>query len=311
MHGRLKVRTTEEQKEAKKREQQEKLKIYLGATNKIFSKREHGEYDEEGLELTGRLLEQNPDFYTLWNYRREILLFLKPTKNQEELKALTLVELGLTQNCLRVNPKSYGAWHHRFWVMEFDPDADWKKELKLCGYFLSKDERNFHCWDYRRLVVKKCGVAPDEELTYSTELIEANFSNYSAWHYRSTLLPIVYPDHSKASLKEDILLKELDIVQNAAFTDPSDQSVWFYHRWLLGRSKFPLQILNITALKPKKSIAVLFSEPIKIHSECLKLQVNELSLDVTWNAISSLTSGSSIWICNLPCDIDLEDGKSK
>ncbi|GBO40565.1 Geranylgeranyl transferase type-2 subunit alpha, partial [Araneus ventricosus] len=160
---------------------------------------------------------------------------MSPCRTEEDMKKLCLIELDLTQNCLKVNPKSYSAWHHRFWTMEFHPEGDWKRELKLCNFFLSLDERNFHCWDYRRLVSKKCNVSPEEELDYSTTLIETNFSNYSAWHYRSTLLPIVHYDASKGSIKEDVLLKEFDLIQNAAFTDPDDQSVWFYHRWLLGR----------------------------------------------------------------------------
>lgn len=29
-------------------------------------------------------------------------------------------------------------------------------------------------------------------------------------------------------------LQEFDLVQNAMYTDPRDQSVWIYHRWLIG-----------------------------------------------------------------------------
>jgi len=31
------------------------------------------QYDEESLKLVAKLLEQNPELYTVWNYRREAL----------------------------------------------------------------------------------------------------------------------------------------------------------------------------------------------------------------------------------------------
>lgn len=104
---------------------------------------------------------------------------------------------------------------------------DYQHELALCKEFLRQDQRNFHCWNYRRFVVETCGVAAEDELQYSAEKIQENFSNYSAFHHRSLFLK-----RSGQSVRA-ALANELTIVENAIFTEPDDQSAWWYHQFLL------------------------------------------------------------------------------
>ena len=70
-------------------------------------------------------------------------------------------------------------------------------ELELCGRLLDVDERNFHCWNHRMHVMglmrswQKDQPQPIDlgslDLKLSTDLINRNFSNYSAWHLRTLL----------------------------------------------------------------------------------------------------------------------------
>lgn len=107
-----------------------------------------------------------------------------------------------------------------------------------------------HCWDYRRLIINKIGISLADELNFSTEIININFSNYSSWHYRSTLL----------KLDEESLAKELKLIQNAVFTDPADSSAWFYLRWVLSNPNVKTE--------HKKELLIALEQLSELEPDC-------------------------------------------
>ncbi|XP_062916177.1 geranylgeranyl transferase type-2 subunit alpha isoform X2 [Mobula hypostoma] len=303
LHGRVKVKSSAEQQEAQRVERSRKLEAYRKATEAMQRKRTAQQYDQEALELTGQILSTNPDLATFWNIRREIFLHMEQEKSEEELKDLYRAELTFLESCLRVNPKSYGTWHHRCWVVDRQPGTDWGRELELCAQCLQQDERNFHCWDYRRFVALRGAVPPDQELDFTHKLIGSNFSNYSSWHYRSTLLPLVHPHpQARGQVAEDALLREYELVQNAFFTDPNDQSAWFYHRWLLGRAERPESIICLYADFIEQRLVVVFSRPINVAVEDsrLSLRVDNRPVMASWSPADGHSNYSPVWMCELP-----------
>ncbi len=56
----------------------EKSVSYKSLVELILEKRQKKDYSTDSLELLGKMLKLNPDFYSLWNFRREILLHLLP-----------------------------------------------------------------------------------------------------------------------------------------------------------------------------------------------------------------------------------------
>lgn len=79
--------TSEEKKAELARERAAFVKLYNETQTRIFAKRHAGkasfrsdstgELDDELLGLAQTLLEKNPDVYTFWNIRREVLLAKK------------------------------------------------------------------------------------------------------------------------------------------------------------------------------------------------------------------------------------------
>lgn len=104
---------------------------------------------------------------------------------------------------------------------------------------LALDSRNFMGWGYRRTVIagleRLSGKSMAEaEFAYTTRMIHTNLSNFSAWHNRSQLIPKLLKERG-AGLEErrTMLDEELEQITTALYTDPYDQSLWFYHQYLM------------------------------------------------------------------------------
>ena len=139
VHGQVKVRTSAEQKAARERERAEKLRIYVSEYENILANRQSTDLLNL-LKQTENILSENPDCFTLWNIRREILLKLEGDQQKEYLQK----ELHVTQKCLQSNPKSYSCWYQRQWILKelkakFELDL-YQDELKLCKKYLGSYE---------------------------------------------------------------------------------------------------------------------------------------------------------------------------
>lgn len=221
----------------------------------IFEQIAERQYTLEVFELTSKLLTKNPEYYTIWNVRRRLLihgLFYKPsgssspsTESPSTSQTATItassgdsssstsnLPTALTETPLNpasqtpgksgttldlINgdldfifplmiqfPKCYWIWNYRQWLLEegnkrLEPAVArelWNRELALVGKMLTRDNRNFHGWAYRRTVISELESPRlhgqsmvESEFAYTTKMIKASLSNFSAWHNRSKLIP--------------------------------------------------------------------------------------------------------------------------
>ncbi|KAL6564466.1 hypothetical protein OROMI_015916 [Orobanche minor] len=237
MHGRPRKALTEKEQEASSL----KAAKIRDLQSQVLHFHHNKIYTEEAIEISAKLLESNPDNYTGWNYRKLAVQYRLDQQSEngidcESIQSIFDEELRVVEDALRTNFKSYGAWHHRRWVLSKGHSST-DRELRLLGKFQTLDVRNFHAWNYRRFITDLKKIPDEEELQYTTDMIDDNFSNYSAWHNRSVLLSNLLEKRRKGyDSKENVLGEEYEFVRNALFTDPDDQSGWFYYLWLLDQT---------------------------------------------------------------------------
>lgn len=102
------------------------------------------EYNEDTFKLTTNILQWNPDYYTIWNYRRILILnqTSKESIDLEQKQKIFINDLLLFLQLIKINPKSYWLWNHRIWCLQTMPKPDWNAELGLVDKMLTMDARN-------------------------------------------------------------------------------------------------------------------------------------------------------------------------
>ncbi|KAI7995297.1 Geranylgeranyl transferase type-2 subunit alpha 1 [Camellia lanceoleosa] len=213
---------------------------------------------------------------------------------------------SLTKRALEKNYRSYGAWYHCKWVLS-KGHSSLDQELQLLGVFLKKDSRNFHAWNYRR--------SDEEELHFTTDLINENFSNYSSWHNRSVILSHLLEKRAQGSFsKEKVLTEEYDLVHQALFTNPDDQKSSVGSTWPPHGSNLNVSadgFLDTCASSPITGfhlnsgiipVILYFNEAVEgVSSSIITVQsVHNTNKDLIWSPLSTNNSGSSqAWVTHL------------
>jgi hypothetical protein len=254
----------------------------------VFEEIATGLTREEGLALSEKAMMISPDIYTFMNFRRKLVLWKMSLAEDEEQKVKIFAqELELLTRIIKESPKSYTLWYHRQWVIRLAANVAQilSRELALCDLMLKKDNRNFHVWNYRSWVVELEGQqSVNEELEFTKTMICRDFSNFSAWHYRTKVVRKKFLD----DVPTEFVRGELDMLKNAYFTCPNDQSVWNYHRWLLQSS----ETIKIVAVKPREYLQIPdyfligFSHCVsQVDSESIAVSLGFEALDGTWEPV--------------------------
>ena len=196
--------------------------------------------------LTQAALERNPKAYGASMRRKWILQHVKASSS------VLQAELALTAQFLELDERNFHCWNHRRFVVaclaaaEANQGDESKTEYVYTGQWAEP------AMGIQLVPPATSGASPPQPITdellqtewdFTTEKIQDNFSNFSAFYYRSQLLPryLRIADDTLSVWQE-----ELQLIENAVCTEPDDQTAWWYQALLFpyDDTLFPLEALR-------------------------------------------------------------------
>ncbi|PMB66334.1 Geranylgeranyl transferase type-2 subunit alpha [Beauveria bassiana] len=193
-----------------------KIEIYRDLENQIQTQVDSGNYNLVVFQLTTQLLRLNPEYYTIWNIRRGCLLYTilsrskdQPASNaqdgrsdeekQDSDESSLHSELSFAMPLLIKSPKCYWIWNYRWWILS---------------------------QTIRRLSVQAACTIWEVELGLTSKMLDRDQRNFHAWGYRRAEL-------QRRGGEPAFLGQELDTVREGLNLGPEDQSLWYYHQFLM------------------------------------------------------------------------------
>ena len=158
-HG-IKKSEVKELTEEEKAKNELQLKKLKAIQDEILKIREKNKYDQKSMDFLLKSSVLMPDYSTIWAIRKILMEQYLPTLTDDESMEYLLKEIKAILPIMMKNPKTYLLWHHRVWCLVKCIEIEIKKgieleksvligEIGLCNKFFLKDDRNFHCWNYR------------------------------------------------------------------------------------------------------------------------------------------------------------------
>ncbi|GBG76098.1 hypothetical protein CBR_g21757 [Chara braunii] len=230
------------------------------------------ERSPRALDLTSIIIHLNSANYTVWRYRRLVLVALGSDLWDE---------LNFVYDIAMENSKNYQLWHHRRWCAERLGKECGDGELAFTELSLSKDAKHYHAWAHRVWVLREYDMW-EGELDFCSRLIQKDMLNNSAWNQRFTVIR----SYDKLGGLAAMLPQEMEYVKKHIWLDTDNESPWRYLHGLYNASAVDMHARTTGGSQPGLSIqglrefAVLVTEknPFCVHALSLLLDLEMQSI---------------------------------